>query len=238
LVHASFGWVADALLLYLAIGAKSLRDHSIQVLDALAHGDVNLARQRVSMIVSRNTEGLDSREISKATVESVLENGSDAIFGAIFWFVILGPAGAVLFRLANTLDAMWGYKTEKYLHFGWAAARFDDILCWIPARLTALSYALVGDTLGAIRCWRYQAKTWYSPNAGPVMSAGAGALRVRLGGAATYNGVAKERPVLGTGSEPTYIDISRSIKLVRNAVTLWLVVLLVGGHVLNASPWR
>jgi adenosylcobinamide-phosphate synthase len=237
LAHDWLGWGADALLLYLAIGAKSLRDHSIKVLSALADGDIALARQRVSMIVSRNTDNLGADEISKATIESVLENGSDAIFGAIFWFVVFGPAGAVLFRLANTLDAMWGYKSKKYLHFGWAAARFDDILCWIPARLTALSYAFAGDTLSAIKCWQYQAKTWYSPNAGPVMSAGAGALRVRLGGAAIYDGVLKERPLLGNGSEPTYMDISRSIRLVRNAVILWLAVLFVGGRVLNASPW-
>src|SRR6185437_4951986 len=111
-------------------------------------------------------------------------------------------------------DAMWGYRTPRYLYFGWAAARFDDLLNLIPARLTALTYALAGETLAALRCWRRQGILWDSPNAGPVMAAGAGALRLRLGGGAYYDGEWCTRPELGEGAEPQRPDIARALRLV------------------------
>ena len=99
--------------------------------------------------------------IARAAVESALENGSDAIFVPLFWLVVAGAPGVVLYRLANTLDAMWGYRNARFTGFGWAAARIDDVLNWMPARLTAMSYALLGQTVGhtadALRCWRGQA---------------------------------------------------------------------------------
>ena len=105
-------------------------------------GDIDHARTLTARIVSRDTSQADENALSRAAVESALENGNDAIFGALFWFAIAGGPGALMFRLANTLDAMWGYRTPRYLRFGWAAARFDDVLNFIPARLTAASYAL------------------------------------------------------------------------------------------------
>ena len=160
--------------------------------------------------------------MAKATVESVLENGNDAIFGALFWFALLGGPGALMFRLANTLDAMWGYRNERYLRFGWAAARIDDVLNYIPARLTALSYALLGNTADALRCWRTQAPAWDSPNAGPVMAAGAGTLGVSLGGPAIYHGQLEDRPRLGTGDAARATDIDKAVALVHNSIWLWL----------------
>ncbi len=220
-------------LLYLAIGARSLAQHAEAVATALRAGDLPLARQRVGLIVSRDTADLDEEGISRATVESVLENGCDAIYGALFWFVLAGAPGVVLYRLANTLDAMWGYRTARYLHFGWAAARLDDGLNWLPARLTALSYAAVGPQLAlAWRCWRDQAASWKSPNAGPVMAAGAGALGLALGGPACYHGEWQPRPPLGEGLAPCAEDIARSIKLVQRALGLWLAVILLGGLIL------
>jgi len=214
--------VVDAILLYLAIAPRSLEEHALRVADALKAGDLPTARTAVAQIVSRDTAGMSVDDVARAAVESVLENGNDAVFGALFWFLALGAPGAVLYRLANTLDAMWGYRNEAYLHFGWAAARLDDLLNLVPARLTALSYAMVGSTAAALRCWRTQGPTWYSPNAGPVMAAGAGALQVRLGGPASYGGRMKQRPLLGCGAAPRIEDIERAIALVRRSLVVWI----------------
>lgn len=234
LAHQSpLAWVIDVVLLYLAIGAQSLTQHALQVHTPLQQGSLPQARHAISMIVSRDTSQLNETEIATATVESVLENGNDAIFGAIFWFVLLGGPGAVLFRLANTLDAMWGYRTPRFLYFGWAAARLDDILNLIPARLTALSYALCGHTRTALKCWMAQSSTWYSPNAGPVMSAGAGALQVQLGGNAVYHGTAKQRPVLGMGVLAHTQHIVAATKLVKRSIVLWCAVIIVASILMH-----
>ena len=216
------GLLLDVGLLYFAIGSRSLAEHARAVAAPLIAGDLPGARQRLSWIVSRDTSQLDESGVAKATVESVLENGTDALFGALLWFALLGGPGALMFRLANTLDAMWGYRNERYLRFGWAAARIDDVLNYIPARLTALSYALLGNTADALRCWRTQAPTWDSPNAGPVMAAGAGALGVSLGGPAIYHGQLEDRPRLGTGEAARATDIDKAVALVHNSIWLWL----------------
>ena len=217
-----FGTLIDIALIYLAIGSRSLQEHAQRVYEALSDRNLDEARTQIGMLVSRDTSSLDEKQIAKAGVESVLENGCDAIFGALFWFVIAGAPGVVMYRLANTLDAMWGYKNERFLYFGWAAAKLDDILNYIPARLTALTYAFLGNYQNAIHCWRTQGSNWKSPNAGPVMSAGAGALSVQIGGSAIYHGNEEYRPVLGKGREPEIEDIKKSINLVRRGIWLWL----------------
>jgi len=228
------GWLFSVLLLYLAIGLRSLGEHAQPVAQALRVGDLPQARHRVSYMVSRQTAELDATAVAAATTESVLENGSDAVFAALFWFAVLGAPGVVLYRLANTLDAMWGYRNDRFHRFGWAAARLDDLLNWLPARLVALTYALLGNTRQAWSCWRRQAPQWDSPNAGPVMAAGAGALNVRLGGAAIYHGELHERPLLGAGRPAVADDIDRALRLVRGGVWLWLVVALAFGAVWHA----
>jgi adenosylcobinamide-phosphate synthase len=115
-----------------------------RVADDLASGDLDAARRHVGWMVSRQTTNLDAAGVAGACIESTLENGNDAVFGTLFWFALFGGAGALLFRLANTLDAMWGYRDQRFADFGWAAARLDDLLNFVPARLTALSYALCG----------------------------------------------------------------------------------------------
>lgn len=225
-------WLAlglNAVLLYLAIGLRSLAEHARPVAAALAAGDLAAARQAVGRIVGRDTTVLDAEGVAKAATESVLENGNDAVFGALFWCVLLGAPGVVLYRLANTLDAMWGHHTERYHFFGWCAARADDVLNFIPARLVALSYGLCGHFEGAWRAWRTQGRLWVSPNAGPVMAAGAGALGVLLGGLAPYQGQWIKRPDLGAGAPPGAADIGRAMALVRRGVALWLVVACVIG---------
>jgi adenosylcobinamide-phosphate synthase len=214
-------------LLWFALGARSLRDHIVPIARALGLGDLAAARKLTARIVSRETAHADEAALSRAAIESALENGNDAIFGALFWFVIAGGPGALMFRLANTLDAMWGYRTPRYLRFGWAAARFDDVLNFVPARLTAASYALLGDTRTAWRCWQTQAPLWDSPNAGPVMASGAGSLNVLLGGAAMYHGTLESRPVLGFGMTASPGHVVAALRLVERTTLLWVVILLV-----------
>lgn len=217
---------ASAAVLYLAIGWQSLLQHAKAIYEPLKAGDMAQARMALSYIVSRDTQDLNEQEIATAATESVLENGADAIFAALFWFLIAGIPGVVLYRLSNTLDAMWGYKNQRFLHFGWAAARIDDLLNFMPARLTALTYTLCGNRTVAWRSWRAQAGTWKSPNAGPVMASGAGALHVQLGGAAPYHGQLQERPVLGEGVPAQAETINQACKLVNHGLLLWVAAIV------------
>ena len=225
--------LAAALLLYLALGHRSLHEHARPIAATLRAGKLEAARGRLGHIVSRDTAALNTTEIAKGAVESVLENGNDAVFGALFWFVIGGAPAVMAHRLANTLDALWGYRNARYLHFGWAAARLDDGLNYLPARLTALTYALLGDGPRALRCWWAQGAAWTSPNAGPVMAAGAGSLGVQLGGPAVYGGQREARPRLGAGTPPESDDIERALGLVRRGVGLWLAAIGMGDYLLG-----
>lgn len=238
-LHFAPSWLSPALaagVLYHTLGLRSLGEHATPVARALEAESIDGARSFVARMVSRDVDALDANQVAAAATESVLENGNDAVFGALFWFFVLGAPGALLYRLANTLDAMWGYRTTRYANFGWVAARIDDLLNLVPARLTALSYAALGNTRLALRCWREQAPLWDSPNAGPVMAAGSGALGVRLGGAAPYHGVWEARPELGAGTAPDARAIVRALQLVRRAVVLWLLLAFVVAAVVREWP--
>jgi adenosylcobinamide-phosphate synthase len=220
--------IVNVAVLYFCIAARSLQQHAQSVYKALSDGDLMLAREQVGKIVSRQTENMTESDVRRAAIESVLENGADAVFAPLFWFVVLGPFGALLYRFGNTLDAMWGYKNQRYLYFGWAAARLDDLLNWIPARLTALSYALLGNTAHALKAWRTQAHLLDSPNAGPVMTAGGGALSLQLGGPAVYHGQIKQKPWFGGERVPEDEDIACACKLMHRTLFLWLIVIGLG----------
>lgn len=215
-------------ILYLCIAPKSLFQHTHAVYKPLVKGNIAQARLAVAMIVSREAQQMDMQAIRKATIESTLENGADAIFAPIFWFILLGPTGAIGYRLSNTLDAMWGYKNQRYEHFGHAAARLDDLLNWIPARLTAACYMLLGNTRQAWHCCRLQSPQCASPNAGVVMSAGAGSLDIQLGGDAVYHGQQQQKPILGTERIATNQDIKRANVLILLSILLWLALLSLG----------
>jgi adenosylcobinamide-phosphate synthase len=218
--------VVNALVVYFVVGLKSLAEHGRNVAVPLLAGDLLTARQQIAMMVSRDTDKLTEQQVASATCESVLENGSDAIFSALFWFFLLGAPGAILYRGANTLDAMWGYKTDRYRRFGWAAARIDDVLNWLPARLTAVSYGLVGNFSSGLKCARQQGGLTDSPNAGYVMAAGAGALEISIGGAAIYHGEEHQRPIFGMGPVAEATDIERAIGLVQRTSVLWVLCAL------------
>ncbi len=212
------------LVLWFSLGFKSLGEHIEPIRQALERGDEPAARRATAMICSRDEATLD---IERTAVESVLENGNDAVFGALFWFCVAGAPGALAFRLINTLDACWGYRSERFLAFGWAAARLDDLVGLVPARLTALSYALCGQTGRALRCWKQQAPLHDSPNGGPVMASGGGALGLQLGGPTRYRGVMVNKPTLGEGRPAEPQDLARSMRLLQHSVLLWLAVVCV-----------
>lgn len=217
--------ITQAIVLWLALSLRGLTEHGMAVAEPLHSGDLATAREQVSRIVSRQASALDERGVAAAATESMLENGADAVFASLFWFLIGGIPGVVLHRLVNTLDAMWGYRSPRFLYFGRTAARLDDILGWLPARLTALTYTLLGRRKLALQCWRRQAPQWDSPNAGPVMAAGAGALNVRLGGPSPYPSGIKQRPILGGTQAADAGSIEAAIGLVRHGVWLWLAVI-------------
>ncbi|MFL1407358.1 adenosylcobinamide-phosphate synthase CbiB [Marinobacter sp. M1N3S26] len=217
--------VLEAVGLWLALSLRGLREHGLAVVAPLERHDLDGARQAVGGIVSRNARRLDEQGVATAATESMLENGADAVFASLFWFLLAGLPGVVLHRMVNTLDAMWGYRNERFLTFGRVAARLDDVMNWVPARLTALTYALLGDTRQALRCWRTQAGAWESPNAGPVMAAGAGALNITLGGPAPYGDRLRPRPILGAGRAATAGSIRGALALVTRGAWLWVALL-------------
>ncbi|MET0012641.1 MAG: adenosylcobinamide-phosphate synthase CbiB [Sedimenticola sp.] len=218
-------WVS-LVVLYFALGARSLADHARAVASELERDGMEAAREKVGRMVSRDSTDMDRVSVIRATIESVLENGLDAIFGALFWFFIAGAPGVVFYRLVNTLDAMWGYRNERFSAFGWFTAKLDDLLNWIPARLVAVSYALMGNRAQAMDCWRDQAGLLASPNGGPVMTAGAGALDIELGGSAVYQGKRVEKPLFGGDNPPDLSDIYRALDLVYKSLLLWLLMAL------------
>ncbi len=218
--------IVNVLVLYLAIGFQSLREHAMRVYTALADGDLALAREHCGFMVSRDTTTLDENAVSKATIESVLENGSDGVTAPLFWFAVAGAPGAMIYRLSNTLDAMWGYRTDRFRTLGCFSARMDDLLNWLPARLTSIAYALCGRCRDSFSCWSEQASYYASPNAGPVMASGAGALNVCLGGEYTHNGKTKMRKTLGVGAAASEVDILRSLHLLSKAVIWFAIVMM------------
>ncbi|MFH8564219.1 cobalamin biosynthesis protein [Streptomyces sp. NPDC017988] len=206
------------------VGGTSLGREARAIGGALAAGDVDVARERLPHLCGRDPQALDSEGIARAVVESVAENTSDAVVGALVWGAVGGVPGLVAFRAVNTLDAMVGHKSSRYRRYGWASARLDDVLGWPGARLTAGLAALAGDSpSGAVRAWRTDAAKHPSPNAGPVEASFAGALGVRLGGALSYGGRVEHRPVLNTdGRDVRVTDIERAVKLSRRVSWLAL----------------
>ncbi|WP_250403217.1 cobalamin biosynthesis protein [Streptomyces cellostaticus] len=207
------------------VGGTSLAREARTVGRALAAGDLTAARARLPHLCGRDPQALDADGIARAVVESVAENTSDAVVGALVWGAVGGVPGLLGFRAVNTLDAMVGHKSPRLRRYGWASARLDDVAGWPGARLTAVLATLAGpDPRGAVRAWRADAAKHPSPNAGPVEASFAGALGVRLGGTLSYAGRVEHRPVLngGTGRAVRVADIDRAVRLSRRVGLLAL----------------
>ncbi|MFF5478521.1 cobalamin biosynthesis protein [Streptomyces sp. NPDC012935] len=215
------------------VGGTSLAREARVIGQALEAGDIEGARARLPHLCGRDPQALDADGIARAVVESVAENTSDAVVGALVWGAVAGVPGLVGFRAVNTLDAMVGHKSPKYRRYGWASARLDDLAGWPGSRLTAVLAAVAGgDPRGAVRAWRADAAKHPSPNAGPVEASFAGALGVRLGGTLSYGGRVEHRPVLnGDGRAVGTQDIERAVRLSKRVGWLALGVCAVARRI-------
>lgn len=209
-----------AAVTWAALGGRSLSRAALAIAEHLERGDLQRARAGLPTLVGRDPSALDEAGVCRAVVESVAENTGDAVVGALLWGVVAGPAGVAAYRMANTLDAMVGHRSDRYERFGWASARLDDALGWPSARLAAALAALCAPTVGGSprRAWtalRRHGAAHPSPNAGRLEATFAGALGVRLGGTLTYSGRVEHRPFLGDGPAPTSNDVRRAVRLSR-----------------------
>ena len=196
------GWIAAIIISSTCLAARSLHTESSRVASALKRGDLSAARHYLSYIVGRDTDQLEEPEVWRAVIETVAENTSDGIIAPLFWLTIGGPVAAMAYKAVSTLDSMVGYKNRRYLQFGWASARMDDLLNYIPARLSALlliaAAPLAGCSLsGAARITLRDRHNHPSPNSGHPEAAAAGALGVRLGGTSSYGGVPSWKEYIG-----------------------------------------
>ncbi|QUM73456.1 adenosylcobinamide-phosphate synthase CbiB [Sphingopyxis granuli] len=222
----AFGWAAVALLAWPAIAQRSLFDHVRAVADALDSEGLPAARAAVGAIVGRDTAALDEGGISRAAIESLAESFCDGVTAPAVWLLVLGLPGVWTYKAVNTADSLIGHREERWRAFGWAAARADDLLNLIPARLSALLICLAGG--GGWRTLRRDAGKHASPNAGWPEAAMAGALGLRLAGPIAYDGVLHDKPWIGDGARaPSSPDIRRALRLYLGACALlWL---LAGG---------
>jgi adenosylcobinamide-phosphate synthase len=207
LLHPLAGYAAALVLAWTCLAARSLHAESKLVADLLSAGDIAGARHLLSRIVGRDTGQLDEPEIWRALVETVAENTSDGVIAPLLCLMAGGPVLALAYKAVNTLDSMVGYKNERYLRFGWAPARCDDLANWIPARLTGLlmiiAAPLTGLSMaGAWRIMRRDGRNHSSPNSGLPEAAAAGALGVRLGGTSSYFGTPVAKPAIGDPLHP------------------------------------
>ena len=215
--------VVEAVMTYYLLAARSLRDESMAVCRKLEAGEIEEARYAVSMIVGRDTKPLSEAGIARAAVETVAENASDGVIAPLFYLAIGGPLLGWLYKAVNTMDSMVGYKNDRYLHFGRAAAKLDDLVNLIPSRLAALllivsAYLLRYDGKNAYRIWRRDRRNHKSPNSAQTESACAGALGLRLAGDAWYFGKLVPKPYIGDEIHPIEPqDIRRVNRLMYGA---------------------
>ncbi|WP_250558510.1 CobD/CbiB family cobalamin biosynthesis protein, partial [Pseudonocardia lacus] len=230
--HPVAGVLLTAAATWTVLGGTSLARHGTALADELADGDLAAARARLPSLCGRDPASLDVAGAARAGTESMAENTSDAVVAPLLWGAAAGVPGLLGYRAVNTLDAMVGHRSPRYLRFGWAAARLDDLANLLPARVAAALFAVLAPAVGgspraALATWWRDAAAHPSPNAGPVEATAAGALGVTLGGRTVYPHRVEERPRLGRGPAPTPADLRRAARLSRlvgAAATLLAVV--------------
>ena len=228
-LHPMAGFAGEVILCWLILAAKSLRTESMKVVRALENGTLDDGRRAVSMIVGRDTEHLSEEEVLKAAVETVAENASDGILAPLLFAAVLGPVGGICYKAVNTMDSMVGYKNDQYLYFGRAAAKLDDVLNFLPARISGFLMAAAAclgfDGKNAFRIFFRDRKNHASPNSAHTEAACAGALGLQLGGTHDYFGKPVVKPTIGDDLRAvTRGDVAAANRL---ALTTALLALLI-----------
>ncbi|MFN2356843.1 MAG: adenosylcobinamide-phosphate synthase CbiB [Desulfotignum sp.] len=233
-LHPFLGLGIQVLLLFYCFSVKSLKDAALAVARPLEAKDMQTARQKVSMIVGRETQTLDGAGVTRATVETVAENFVDGFLSPLFWALVLGVPGAVAYKMVNTLDSMVGYQNDTYILFGRASARIDDAANFIPARLAVLVIAAAAVFVppasvgGALKTGFSQGRQHKSPNAGFPEAAFAGALGIRMGGPGIYHGRQVDKPYIGAVfDDPDISAIDQACRLMQTAAVTGLLAAMI-----------
>lgn len=225
--HGLLALLWSIAVLYLVLGFRQFSHFYNDVLLALRSGDLERARAVLSAWRGDSATELTAGEVARVAIELGLVRSHRHVFGVMVWFVVLGPVGAIAYRLAALLNDRWGAgdNTNTGL-FGQFAVRAFNIIDWVPVRLTAIGFAVAGDFMGAVECWREQARSWRSPSQGIILAAAAGALGVRLGGVLHQDGGIEYRPQLGDGDEADVDYMQSATGLIWRALVLWLFLIL------------
>lgn len=235
-LHIVFGVVVEAILIAIGLAQKSLRDAALEVYEPLKAGDMAEARTKLSWIVGRDTDRLKEPGIARGAIETVSENTSDGVTAPLFWAFLFGAPGLWMYKAVNTLDSMIGYKDDRYRDFGKCSAIADDVLNFIPARITGLLILLTSRNESGLPLrrrlsgWSKDARRHPSPNSGFLEAATAWQLGITLGGKSTYRGVVSERPEIGLGQEPLKaVHIKSTIEQMHAAsFAFWIICTIIG----------
>ncbi|MBU1122831.1 MAG: adenosylcobinamide-phosphate synthase CbiB [Candidatus Omnitrophota bacterium] len=242
-IHKYAGWGISAVLIYTTLSIKDLKVHAISIYSALKNKNLVKAKEKISMMVGRDTENLSETEIIRATVETIAENTVDGIISPLFFAFLGGAPMAIAYKAVNTLDSMVGYKNKKYIDFGWASAKIDDLANFIPARISALIIPISSWLLRerGIKSWRIalrDGKKNSSPNSGIPQSATAGALGIQLGGKCSYHGLTINKPLIGDKINLlTPEHIKKSIKISHMCGILTILTGLITTYHLRGGKW-
>ncbi len=220
-------WLWNIAVLYLTMGFRQFSHYFTEIMRVLRDDDLAAARNYLGRWSGESVSELNANEIARVAIELGLVGSHKHVFGTVALFVVLGPAGAVLYRLAAMLNEKWGGRSDaEFGEFGRFAERFFYWLDWLPTRLTASSFAVVGNFEDAIYCWRTQARSWPAHAQGIILAAGAGALGVRLGDTLHQYGSARYRPELGVGEAADVVYMHSTVGLIWRALVLWMFLLL------------
>ena len=220
-------WLWNVTVLYLTMGFRQFSHYFTDIMEALREGRLDVARDYLGRWRGESAAEFSANEIARVAIELGLISSHRHVFGTVACFIALGPAGAVLYRLAAMLGEKWGLRGDaEFGHFGRFAERFFFWLDWLPSRLTAVSFAIVGNFEDAVYCWRTQALSWAVPSHGIILASGAGAIGVRLGDTLHQDGSFQFRPEMGTGDEADVDYMQSAVGLIWRALVLWMFLLL------------